>query len=114
VARRFILFIFIESVYQPSRRHAIEKVQGTLNETRNPGLNGQQYNSLFLFKTSNIFFLADQLGQGSTQATDDPSSAGNDQPFWDALNKYVKNLHAVISGHGNISSLALSGLMMLY
>jgi hypothetical protein len=61
--------------------HAIEKVQGTLNETRNPGLN------------------ADQLGQGSTQATGDPSSAGNDQPFWDALNTYVKNLHAVISGH---------------
>ena len=45
-------------------------------------------------------FIADQLGQGSTQATEDPSSTGNDQPFWDALNAHVKNLHAIISGHG--------------
>jgi hypothetical protein len=43
---------------------------------------------------------ADTLAQGSTQATSDPSSAGNDQPFWDALNANIKNLHAVISGHG--------------
>ncbi|KAG2340703.1 Metallo-dependent phosphatase [Suillus weaverae] len=61
--------------------HAIESVQKTLNTTRNPGLN------------------ADTLSQGSTQATADPSSAGNDQPFWDALNTNIKNLHAVISGH---------------
>ncbi|KAG1883432.1 Metallo-dependent phosphatase-like protein [Suillus subluteus] len=61
--------------------HAIESVQKTLNTTENPGLN------------------ADTLSQGSTQATTDPSSAGKDQPFWDALNANVKNLHAVISGH---------------
>jgi len=61
--------------------HTIESVQKKLNATRNPGLN------------------ADTLGQGSTQASDDPSSAGNDQPFWDALNANVKNLQAVISGH---------------
>lgn len=61
--------------------HAIESVQKTLNTTVNPGLND------------------DTLAQGSTQATTDPSSAGKDQPFWDALNANVKNLHAVISGH---------------
>lgn len=43
---------------------------------------------------------ADLLGSGSTQATTDPSSAGNDDPFWNSLNANVKNLHAVISGHG--------------
>jgi hypothetical protein len=42
---------------------------------------------------------ADELGTGSTQATIDPSDAGADQPFWDALTLHVKNLHAVISGH---------------
>ncbi|KAG1722224.1 Metallo-dependent phosphatase-like protein [Suillus paluster] len=61
--------------------HAIESVQKTLNAVRNPGLN------------------ADVLSRGSTQATTDASSAGNDQPFWDALNANIKNLHAVISGH---------------
>ncbi|KAG2750503.1 Metallo-dependent phosphatase [Suillus brevipes Sb2] len=61
--------------------HAIESVQKTLNTTVSPGLN------------------ADTLAQGSTQATADPSSAGNDQLFWDALNANIKNLHAVISGH---------------
>ena len=49
-------------------------------------------------------FVADKLGQGSTQATEDPSSAGNDEPFWVALNKHVENLHAVISGHGDLLS----------
>lgn len=44
--------------------------------------------------------LADALGQGSTQATGEASSSGKDQPFWDSLNANVKNLHAVISGHG--------------
>ncbi|CAL1709282.1 unnamed protein product [Somion occarium] len=61
--------------------HVIQNIQPTLNSTRNPGLN------------------ADELGAGSTQATSDPSSAGKDQAFWDALNRHVKNLHAVISGH---------------
>ena len=44
--------------------------------------------------------LADHMGEGSAQATVDPSSAGKDDPFWNALNKYVKNLRAIISGHG--------------
>jgi len=61
--------------------HAVQAVWETLNSTINPGLD------------------ADALGQGSTQATADPSSAGKDQPFWDSLNANVKNLHAVISGH---------------
>jgi len=43
---------------------------------------------------------ADQLSTGSTQASGNSSEAGKDEPFWDALNKNVKNLHAVISGHG--------------
>lgn len=45
-------------------------------------------------------FAADSIGQGSTQATTEPTSLGKDQPFWDSLNANVKNLHAVISGHG--------------
>lgn len=45
----------------------------------------------------------DELGSGSTQATVDEANNGKDQPFWDALNAYVPNLHAVISGHGEFS-----------
>jgi len=33
----------------------------------------------------------------------DHASAGNDGPFWDSLNVNVKNLHALISGHGLLS-----------
>jgi len=61
--------------------HIIQDVQTHLNSTRNPGLN------------------ADTLGEGSSQATVDPSSAGNDAPFWNALTGNVKNLHAIFSGH---------------
>lgn len=61
--------------------HAIQALQPSLNSTRDPGLN------------------ADVLGSGSTQATTESSSLGNDQPFWDSLNANVENLHAVISGH---------------
>ncbi|KAH8116220.1 Metallo-dependent phosphatase [Phellopilus nigrolimitatus] len=61
--------------------HTIQALQPGLNSTQDPGLN------------------ADLLGSGSTQATTAASSAGNDDPFWDALNANVKNLHAVISGH---------------
>lgn len=42
----------------------------------------------------------DLLGEGSTQATSDSANDGKDQAFWDALNTHVKNLHAVVSGHG--------------
>lgn len=41
--------------------------------------------------------IADVLGNGSVQ---DSASQGNDSPFWNSLNSNVKNLHAVISGHG--------------
>ncbi|KAI0684541.1 Metallo-dependent phosphatase-like protein [Cytidiella melzeri] len=61
--------------------YAIQQVWENLNSTINPGLD------------------ADTLGQGSTQATTNPASLGNDQKFWDSLNTNVKNLHAVISGH---------------
>ncbi|KAK0473749.1 Metallo-dependent phosphatase [Armillaria novae-zelandiae] len=61
--------------------HVVQSLQSTLNHTSNPGLN------------------ADTLGQGSTQATTQDSDTGKDGPFWNALNKYIKNLHAVISGH---------------
>jgi len=61
--------------------HAIEAVQKTLNGTQDPGLND------------------DTLAEGSTQATTDPSSLGDDQPFWDSLNANVHNLRAMISGH---------------
>ncbi|KAL4076881.1 Metallo-dependent phosphatase-like protein [Scleroderma yunnanense] len=61
--------------------HAIQALQKSLNSTANPGLN------------------ADALGQGSTQATRDPGSEGNDHTFWDTLNSHVKNLRVVISGH---------------
>ncbi|OCH87059.1 Metallo-dependent phosphatase [Obba rivulosa] len=61
--------------------HAIQALQPTLNSTQDPGLN------------------ADLLGEGSTQATTDSANLGKDQPFWDALNANVLNLHAVISGH---------------
>ncbi|KAF8842850.1 Metallo-dependent phosphatase [Paxillus ammoniavirescens] len=61
--------------------HAIQAVQENLDSSVNPGLN------------------ADQLGQGSTQATDDPASLGKDNAFWQSLNSHIINLRAVISGH---------------
>lgn len=61
--------------------HAIQVVQENLNSTANPGLN------------------ADKLGQGSTQASNNPTDLGSDSAFWVALNSHVTNLRAVISGH---------------
>ncbi|KAI0353413.1 Metallo-dependent phosphatase [Trametes cingulata] len=61
--------------------HAIQALQPGLNSTQDPGLN------------------ADLLGEGSTQASGDPANNGKDQPFWDAVNVEIKNLHGVISGH---------------
>ncbi|KAI0367223.1 Metallo-dependent phosphatase [Pilatotrama ljubarskyi] len=61
--------------------HAIQALQPGLNSTQDPGLN------------------ADLLGEGSTQASGDPANNGKDQPFWDAVNAEIKNLHGVISGH---------------
>ncbi|KAF9242310.1 Metallo-dependent phosphatase-like protein [Melanogaster broomeanus] len=62
--------------------HAIQAVQENLDSSVNPGLN------------------ADGFGQGSTQATSDPGSLGKDNAFWHSLCSHVKNLRAVISGHG--------------
>ncbi|KAF7794033.1 hypothetical protein EIP86_005161 [Pleurotus ostreatoroseus] len=61
--------------------YTIQAVWETLNSTINPGLD------------------ADALGGGSTQGTTVAGNIGSDDPFWDALNANVKNLHAVISGH---------------
>ncbi|KAI0711535.1 Metallo-dependent phosphatase [Earliella scabrosa] len=61
--------------------HVVQDLQQDLNSTQNPGLN------------------ADRLGSGSTQATTLEQDQGKDDPFWDALNEHVLNLHAVISGH---------------
>ncbi|KAI0634996.1 Metallo-dependent phosphatase [Trametes polyzona] len=61
--------------------HAVQALQPGLNSTQDPGLN------------------ADLLGSGSTQASGEPANAGKDEPFWDAVNAEIKNLHAVISGH---------------
>lgn len=62
----------------------MEALQGTLDSTKEPGLND------------------DPLGEGSTQSTINPSGwgSGRDLPFWNSLNANVKNLHAVVSGHG--------------
>ncbi|KAF8908604.1 Metallo-dependent phosphatase-like protein [Gymnopilus junonius] len=64
--------------------HSIQVLQAGLNPNVSEGLN------------------ADFLGDGSVQDSsnvDGSTDSGNDQPFWDALNANVKNLHAVISGH---------------
>ncbi|KAF9457688.1 Metallo-dependent phosphatase-like protein [Collybia nuda] len=59
-----------------------QELQPGIDSKKDPGLN------------------ADLLeGLGSVQATTDPTSLGKDAIFWDALNKYIKNLHALISGH---------------
>ncbi|KAJ2982618.1 hypothetical protein NUW54_g10728 [Trametes sanguinea] len=53
----------------------------------------------FLMRSQRVCAPADVLGEGSTQATSDPTNNGKDQPFWDAVNAEIKNLHGVISGH---------------
>lgn len=57
---------------------------------------------LFPYIIQKLTTLAADLleGDGSVQATTDPASLGKDAVFWDALNKHIKNLHALISGHG--------------
>ncbi|KAF4607507.1 hypothetical protein EYR38_001579 [Pleurotus pulmonarius] len=61
--------------------HAVQALQATLDPDTNPGLN------------------ADTLGGGSTQATVDSDDLGNDEVWWTALTKNVKNLRAIVSGH---------------
>ncbi|KAL0571027.1 hypothetical protein V5O48_010934 [Marasmius crinis-equi] len=63
--------------------HVATGLQTQLDSAKNPGLN------------------VDELdGIGSVQATFTPGNPGKDDAFWNALNDNVKNLHAVISGHG--------------
>lgn len=71
----------------------MESLQQTRNPSTEPGLDG------------------DHLGQGSTQSTINTSGWGNDRdmPFFEALTGTVKNLHAVVSGHGNQLSYCLLG-----
>ncbi|GJJ10350.1 hypothetical protein Clacol_004576 [Clathrus columnatus] len=64
--------------------HIVQGLADNLNNTQDPGLNADE-----------------PLSIGSTQSTFNTSFYGTnrDKPFWDSLNKNVKNLHAVISGH---------------
>ena len=51
--------------------------------------------------------LADEpLGIGSTQSTFNTTlyGTGNDQPFWNSVNANIKNLYAIVSGHGKYPS----------
>lgn len=73
--------------------HAIQVLQSTLDPEKNPGMNG----NFPYFRSGSglkLKYIADLLGDGSVQ-----DSSAN-KVFWDALNANVKNLHAVISGHG--------------
>ena len=84
-----------------SASHAVQALQTNLDSTKNPGLNGMGVlPPLFVYSQQLTEASADTLGGGSVQASNDPSTLGNDGPFWDALTANVKNLHAIISGHG--------------
>ncbi|KAG6906472.1 hypothetical protein DXG01_013799 [Tephrocybe rancida] len=62
--------------------HIVTDLQNSLDSDRNPGLNADSVN-----------------GEGTVQATTIVTDFGKDDVFWDAVNKNIKNLHAVISGH---------------
>ena len=49
--------------------------------------------------------LADVLGTGSVQDSQQADYGGNDAPFWDSVNGNIKNLRAIISGHGKCAML---------
>jgi hypothetical protein len=84
--------------------HAIIKVQeGGIDSTKNPGLNGNPRLTTCgnkELRTDSPFnsITADTLGKGSVQAA-------SDEPFWEALTSKIKNLHAIISGHGKFCNL---------
>ena len=78
----------------------MQDLQANLNSTQDPGLNG---GSLSEYRDSSLIVdppVADELGEGSTQASGEAANLGKDGPFWDALNAQVLSLHGVISGHG--------------
>lgn len=85
--------------------HAIQAVQPNITPERNPGLNGNMDGTRILFYWL-MKITADHLGGGSVQASGDPKDARQDRPFWDSLNENVKNLRAIISGHGKSLSLS--------
>ena len=81
--------------------HAVQALQANLDSTKNPGLNGTGVLlPPFVYSQQLTEPSADTLGGGSVQASNDPSTLRSDGPFWDALTANVKNLHAIISGHG--------------
>ncbi|KAG8865406.1 hypothetical protein FRB96_000296 [Tulasnella sp. 330] len=63
--------------------HIMESLQPKRDPVTEPGMDG------------------DVLGEGSTQSSLEIERFGadRDRPFWEALTKHVKNLHAVVSGH---------------
>jgi len=62
----------------------MQQMQKDLDSEKEPGMN------------------EDLLGVGSVQASVDPDhfGTGRDKPFWDSVKSNIKNLHAVVSGHG--------------
>lgn len=63
--------------------HAIEAVSETLNNNTNPGLDD------------------DEISAGYSQASS-PSTMGKDAVWWNTLTSQVKNLRAIVSGHGEL------------
>ena len=90
-------------------RHAIQAVQPTIDPIENPGQNGMPTFLFFLLKKNydtNVkkktipLTPADTLGTGSVQDSQDFATGDHDKPFWDSATANIKNLHAIISGHG--------------
>lgn len=75
----------------PSISHIMQSLQPARDPVTEPGLDG------------------DHLGEGSTQNSLNNDSWGEDRdrPFWEALTTHVKNLHAVVSGHGEFSTILI-------
>ncbi|KAF9510289.1 hypothetical protein BS47DRAFT_1348214 [Hydnum rufescens UP504] len=61
----------------------MRKLQQSLNSSKEPGLN------------------ADQLGSGSTQGSNNPTSVGKELAWWYAVRDYIKNIHATVHGHAH-------------
>ncbi|KAG6902121.1 hypothetical protein C0995_004067 [Termitomyces sp. Mi166 len=63
--------------------HVATDLQNNLDSETEPGLNADSLN-----------------GGGSVQATTIASDFGQDNIFWNTVNRNIKNLHAIFSGHG--------------
>jgi hypothetical protein len=85
-------------------RHAIQAMQRTIDPIDNPGQNGEATQINLgrerLLRRGNFLFLADRLGIGSVQDSQKADYEGNDEPFWDSVTANIKNLRAIVSGHG--------------